>query len=171
MDYTGDGKHNIDITENAKPFFGFEGRKIGINKTNTYKKEVKKLNRPFFETEVIKAKGKKKEYCPRCGSEITMEKPVGNWVNGENLDKIKFPCFCSFDNQGKICYGEINKGYISEADKDVYQITDITRQVDGSFTKGQMYSVIYTADTIKDLIKYHNVHIKHGKIIIFEEEK
>ena len=154
---------------------------------------MKKLSRPYFETKVVKVgKEKKREkYIKKqviegklygyfldknfnnvlCLEEIKKEKPKGNWVNGENLDAIKFPCFCSFDNQGKKCYGKIDKGYICEVDKDVYQISDITKQVDGSFTTGQMYSVIYTADTLKDLIHYHNVHILKGKIIIWEEEK
>jgi len=151
---------------------------------------VKKVNKiPYFELKVVKVKKAEKNYnlcSPSCSWNgfcvhqhkqekekkkcIILEKK-DSWVNDENLDKIKFPCFCSFDNQGKKCYGKIDKGYIREVDKDVYQISDITKQVDGSFTTGQMYSVIYTADTLKDLIHYHNVHILKGKIIIWEEEK
>ena len=74
-------------------------------------KEVKKVKKsidklPYFETKVVKVKKEKKE----CIGEICIrgkrrplyekdhyiyfegkDKSKGNWVNGENLDKIKFP--------------------------------------------------------------------------------
>jgi len=69
-------------------------------------KEVKKM-RPYLEVKVVKVKKEKhkQHYCPCCGGKIEMEKPKGNWVNGENLDKIKFPCFCSFVWCGVKIYG------------------------------------------------------------------
>jgi len=110
--------------------------------------------------------------CHNCGNivdvngHIKKQQPNGNWVNGENLDKIKFPCFCSFMHGDRKCYGEINKSYVNSSI--VYEVSDITRQINGE--PGQMFSVIYTSDTLVNLIKYHDIKIKKGKIIIFEEE-
>jgi len=163
MDYTGDGKHNIDITENAKPFFGFEGRKIGINKTNTYKKEVKKVNRPFFEMEVVKAKKVKKEWtpecCPCCGAKSEVEKAIGNWVNGENLDEIKFPCFCRWSGG----YGMIVTGY--PINKREYLLVDIDEQTIDDVVVANRF------DSLRELVEFNDIHILKGKIIIFEEEE
>ena len=65
VDYTGYGITNInEVTENAKPFFGFEGRKIGINKTNTYIKEVNKVNKIY-------------KYHIPIADEFELELPVG----------------------------------------------------------------------------------------------
>jgi len=92
-----------------------------VKKSN--KKEVKTMK--YSETKVVKVKKEKnkcehphppamvilkEEYaqfkCLRCGeiygtnilSNLWEEQPKGNYVNGENLDKIKFPCFCSYSN-------------------------------------------------------------------------
>jgi len=179
MDYTGDGKHNIDITENAKPFFGFEGRKIGINKTNTYKKEVKKVNRPYFETKVVKVKKIEKpivsskewtpDYCPCCGQR-TVEEKKGNWVNGENLDAIKYPCLCRFDARKGIYphsnavhgIGMINKTFTEEQVE--YQLSWADRQ-------SKDLSVLCSTPSLKKLMEIYDIEIRKGKIIIFEEEK
>jgi len=76
------------------------------------KKEVKKLSRQYLELKIVKVK-KCRHFlakwtpgniykCCKCGKIVTERghkpiKPKGNWVNnGENLDKIKFPCFCSY---------------------------------------------------------------------------
>jgi len=45
---------------------------------------------PYLETKVVKVEKEwDADHCPTCGQRI--EEPKGNWVNGENLDKIKFP--------------------------------------------------------------------------------
>ena len=130
------------------------------------------MSRPYFEMKVVKVKGKKKEYCPRCGSEIIMEKPVGNWVNGENLDKIKFPCFCIFDSNKGIngCasgqavkgVGIINKTW--EEGKDQYQLSWGDHQEKG-------LSVLCTTPSFKRLMEIYVCKIVPAKIIIFEEEE
>ena len=96
----------------------------------------------------------------------------GNWVNEENLDKIKFPVPCSYihNTSGKKHLGMVSKGYNSKSDEDVYSIICIDKQVNGK-DDGQLFSRIYTNDSLKNLIEYHNVHIKKGKIIIFEENE
>jgi len=77
------------------------------------------MSKPYFETKVVKVKKKERpSVCPdngraiclTCGEKLYhIEKPKpqpkGNWVNGENLDKIKFPCFCRWNhNIGMIIY-------------------------------------------------------------------
>ena len=93
-----------------------------------------------------------------------------NWINGENIQKIKFPCFCSFVKDGEKRYGEINTNYNEHKEELEYELSDITQQVDGKMM-GSSFSVRYSDFSLEDLIKCHDVHIKRGKIIIFDEEK
>ena len=125
------------------------------------------MNRPYLETKIVKVRSeKKKEYCPRCGSEITMEKPVGNWVNGECIDKIKFPCFCSFETGMKDYkrFGELD--HVICRDFSFYRIREL-KQVG----KEEVSNCQYVKSFLKDIIETFDVHILKGKIIIFEEEK
>jgi len=125
------------------------------------------VNRPYLETKIVKVRSeKKKEYCPRCGSEITMEKPVGNWVNGECIDKIKFPCFCSFETGMKDYkrFGELD--HVICRDFSFYRIREL-KQVG----KEEVSNCQYVKSFLKDIIETFDVHILKGKIIIFEEEK
>ena len=130
------------------------------------KKEVKKVNKiPYFEMKVVKVKKeeKKKLYCPVCNSELKREKPLGNWVNGENLDAMEYPCFCTFENNGKEYYGEINT-VVDYYGSTGFTLTDITEQTKGVSTK-------YTYKFIEGMIKRFKIKIRPGKIIIFEEEE
>ena len=125
------------------------------------------MNRPYLETKIVKVRSeKKKEYCPRCGSEITMEKPVGNWVNGECIDKIKFPCFCSFETGMKDYkrFGELD--HVICRDFSFYRIREL-KQVG----KEEVSNCQYVKSFLKDIIETFDVHILKGKIIIFEEEE
>lgn len=123
------------------------------------------MSRPYFETKVVKVKKEEKQkYCPCCGGKIEMEKPKGNWVNDENLDAIKFPCFCSYQIGESKKLGQINtdffKGYTQ------YTLSIIDRQVGNSETTSWV-----RYDSLKLLIRDYNVHILKGKIILFEEKK
>ena len=124
-------------------------------------KEVKKV-RPYFEMEVVKVKKEKKEqkYCPCCGGKIEMEKPIGNWINGENLDKIKFPCFCKWGTKRTL--GQLNSFDIG--DGTVYELHNIGRQC-------EKINRIAHSKALEDLIDGWSIHILKGKIILFEEEK
>jgi hypothetical protein len=84
-----------------------------------------------------------------------------NWINGENLDKIKFPCFCEFAYEGKKHLGQINFTFHKEF---CYQLADIEKQCKG-------VNVYRQTNTLKELIEEHDIHIRKGKILIFEEEK
>ena len=132
------------------------------------KKEVKKLSRPYLETKVVKVKKKKessnqividgKKYT-LCKEEY-LHKEKGNWVNGENLDKIKFPCFCRWSDNGWV--GMLIKDYVNNEPR--YTIARIDRQNKQSETYGSF-------ESLKEMIKDYDIHILKGKIIIFEEEE
>ena len=84
------------------------------------KKKIDYRKLPYFETKVVKVKqrihtGMFDPYnntvkCIYCGKTFKVKpRPKGNWVNGENLDKIKFPCLCSYKNIGVEHKGMINR--------------------------------------------------------------
>ena len=154
---------------------------IFIN-NNLYEKEVKKVNKiPYFELKVVKVKGEEKEekgfamYCKyhhnNCEYQrvepyvLVKEHPKGNWVNGENLDAIKFPCFCSYIVfiTGEKKYGELNKNWDDLAYKNIYELSPL-KQCDD-------LSVYYTDTSLKKLMINLKIKIKKGRIIIYEEEK
>lgn len=111
----------------------------------------------------MKVKKEKKEwtpdFCPCCGQTWdTKPKPKGNWGNGENLDKIKFPCFCSFEwDYGKRLLGQINHCRIGTVP---YRLSNITEQ--------KKYNICRQSGSLRELIESHNIHILKGKIIIYE---
>lgn len=152
-------------------------------------KEVKKVK--YLEVKVVKVKKDKSKLGWTGTSYRELEKRVergkqakqeliirekrgkGNWVNGENLDKIKFPCYCIFDSNKGIngsgsgqCVkgiGRIDKTWDDIAYKDRYQITKITNQ-------SKDISVLYENYSLKKLMMNLNIHILKAKIIIYEEE-
>ena len=124
---------------------------------------------PYFELKVVKVKKEKKfeyagsVYCKDCKKYIKYNFPYhfcvkskGNWVNGENLDKIKFPCFCSYT------HGSKKVGILSKLGNSFY-IINIGGQGD--------YNKYFLSYDLKHLIEDFNIHILKGKIIIFEEEE
>ncbi len=148
------------------------------------KKEVKKVNRPYLECKVVKVKKKKRKcehpliihkgryYCKKCGKEmlvdiggegrIVQEKPKGNWINGENLDKIKFPVPCSYVYLGNKGYGMLNKCFMGDG---LYELHRIKQSKDVGVCNRVTYS-----GSLKHLIKTMDIHILKGKIILYEEE-
>jgi len=135
------------------------------------KKEVKKMSRPYFKTKVIKAKKQKNKVVKFMGRkyELYMKdgkvsirrhkhqyKPKGNWVNNENLNKIKFPCFCSYiDSENKKKIGMLNR-YVKW-----YRLYNIEKQSDDNF--------VDDCTSLKNLIRDYDIHILKGKIIIFDD--
>jgi len=141
-------------------------------------KEVKKLSRPYLETKVVKIKkpryscreviefmGKKYEVFIEDGKVSIKrhkhQKPKGNWVNGENLDKIKFPVPCSYMDCKKN-YGMLVKG-IDDCGLSVYELFNIDRQSD--------MNRVHSMSSLAELIERYDIHILKGKIILFEEEE
>jgi len=147
---------------------------------------VKKI--PYFETKVVKVKKEKKEeksfamYCKyhnNCEYQkvepyaLVKEHRKGTCVNGENLDKIKFPCYCSFDaNKG--CYGKPNKTYkvhgIGRLDK-TFSEGQLQYQLSWADRQSKDLSVLCSTPSLKKLMEIYDIEIRKGKIIIFEEEK
>ena len=140
------------------------------------KKENKKVNKeidykklPYLDMKVAKVKKKKylSIYCDDCGKHIKYNFPYhfcvkrnGNWVNGENLEKIKFPCLC---NYGKNCYGLITKTRI-DVDHTLFTLHEINKQ-------RSSYSSVKSYPDLKALIENWNIHILKGKLIIYESEE
>jgi len=135
-------------------------------------KEVKKVSRPYLETKIVKVRKKEKcrmfKECYRCGQEyicmMERNKRKGNWVNGENLDKIKFPCFCSYFWGSCKFYGSINKRFMDDGSGYIYNLIDIDNQTN-------CVNSVCSMTSLKKLIEHYNIHILKGKIIIFDEEK
>ena len=129
----------------------------------------------FFETKVIKVKKEKgvshhcnKWFtCPICGKKLSHnykgEKEKGNFVNGENLDEIKFPCFCSYSPDFGI--GILTK--IDVGGEFRYELHNIIKQNDTLCG----CSCVSESNCLYEIIVKNNIHILKGKIIIFEFDK
>ena len=139
------------------------------------KKEVKKV-RPYFECEVVKVKKEKDFWCGgmrignkqykvfkrKKGVPYLKEFEKGNWVNGENLDKIMFPVPCSYrSHSGKKHYAQLIKN--KDNGKYKYELLRISQDY------GE--SIFLSSDSLKKLIRKWDIHILKGKIILFEEVK
>ena len=133
-------------------------------------KEYKKLK--FLELKVVKVKKEEKPFvCPDSGKAICLtcgeklyhiEKPENqskeNLVNGENLNKIKFPCFCSYiDEDRKRHIGMLNCYY------NQYRLYNTEKQSEDNF--------IDDCTSLGNLIRSYDIHILKGRLIIFEEEE
>jgi len=141
----------------------------------------------FFETKVIKVKKEKKRCghqpamvilgdkyakfkCIKCGeiyssdisSTLWGKREKGNLVNGENLDKIMFPCFCKYLNNR---YGIITSKY--DKGNEEFFINRLLINDEPQWN----YSTDVCSVSLEKLIKDYNVKILKGKILIFEEEK
>lgn len=127
-------------------------------------KEVKKVKIPYFETKVVKVKKEETDFDPEpiciyCGEKIHHKcKKQGNWVNGENLDKIKFPCLCSYTKDGVR-----NKGILHSKRAIFYELFAINMQYRSDLIAGRQ--------SLQNLIKDYDIHIHKGKIIVFEEKE
>ena len=93
----------------------------------------------------------------------TIESKKGNWVNGENLDKIKFPCFCRFRIGKRKRLGQINNDFFKGYEQ--YTLSTIDRQVGNNETTAWC-----RYDNLKQLIKNNEVKILKGKITIFNDD-
>jgi hypothetical protein len=108
------------------------------------KKSNKYEDRPYFETELIECKKK------------------NNRVLNENLDKIKFPFYCTFETRGVFTraietrIGEVHRGIA------YYSLFDVTEQ-----TKDR--TLVQNADYLDELIKKYNINIVKGKLLLFKK--
>jgi len=133
--------------------------------------------RPYLDVEVVEVKTKKKEEIPKscvnCGAKTfchryeerykKLEKQ-GTWVNGENLDKIKFLFACTFTDG----IGEEHRGMVIKTLMDydkcdtAYLLFDIDAQSKGLTSWVRKYK-------LDELISEYNIHIAKAKIVIFKE--
>ncbi|MCK4320977.1 hypothetical protein KAX08_00440 [candidate division WOR-3 bacterium] len=122
------------------------------------------MSKPYLEVKVVKVrKEEKQNYCFWCGGKIEMEKPKGNWVNGENLDKIEFPFFCSFGKRSQY-YGMVINTLMDYIEcETAYLLFSIDRQ-------NKNITSIDRDHSLENLINVHNIKILKAKIILFEEE-
>ena len=146
---------------------------------------MKNLSRSYFETQIVKVKKERpkhkyfttqkmdgklygfyynKKYKMDIHIEEIKKKSKGNWVNGENLDKIKFPCFCSYKSQRYPMKGKRFAGMIFQ-NENYYYLFDVHDQYQEKVIAKHWYR------ELKYMIREHDIHILKGKIIIFEEEK
>jgi len=129
----------------------------------------------YFELKVVKVKKEKKFgyagsiYCKDCKKYIKYNFPYhfcvesrDNYINGENIDKIKFPCFCRFGYGGKL--GILLTG-VDDDGKDIFELHRINNQI----SEYNCTRMNHQRD-LKGLIKDNHIHILKGKIIIYEEE-
>lgn len=117
------------------------------------------MSRPYFETKVV------------IEEHIINKSPKDNWVNGQNLDKIEFPCFCSFDSNKGIngsSSGQCVKG-IGRIDK-TYEKGQVQYQISIADYQTKDLSVICTTPSLKRLFEIYVPKIRKAKLIIFEED-
>ena len=153
--------------------------------------KVNLRDRPYLEVEVVEVKKQKNKYATRlkdlenmmkikyfrifipdilleleaeCKDKLSKPERKGNWVNGENLDKIKFPCFCSYMVGEVKRLGQINTDFFNGYTR--YTLNTIDRQVGNDET-----TAWGNYESLMQLIVNNKVKILKGKIIIFEEEK
>ena len=126
----------------------------------------------LFELKVVKAK--KERESPSCGDcsnydtfckqhcsyyKNHIKKLKGTWVNGENLDKIKFPVPCSYiDTEDRKRHIGMPNCYV-----DQYRLYNMEKQSEDNF--------VDDCTSLGNLIKSYDIHILKGKLIIFEEEE
>jgi hypothetical protein len=144
------------------------------------KKEIDYEKIPYFDVKVVKVKKEDKcehflltyitkldRYrCNKCGAigfwnnkGFIVNKEEGNFVNGENLDKIKFPCWCSYlDGMRVKHYGELD-----QTTSGCYKIRILEQ------AKNNLYT--YIKCNLKELIETYKVKILKGKVVLFEKEE
>ena len=146
----------------------------GITYQEFYKggEKVNLRERPYLDVEVVEVKVKKyiPKVCRNCPSiegctdiedrrreELRHRK--GTWVNGENIDKIEFPCACTYDLYGERRCGILTSG-IPEMEFE-YILHSINPQ--------NMVSVEVRKASLEKLIEQYDIHIEKAKIVIFKE--
>ena len=163
-----------------------------VKEVKKVKKKVDYRNLPYFQMQVVMVKKAVCHHdevtykngtfkCKHCGQILRIKRydknkrwgfirdelqPLGNWVNGENLDKIKFPCLCRFNNKHtcRSGYGMVNFKYCNNEIIE-YKFTEL-KQIKAGYVQGRDM----TYNSLKKLIEDYDIHILKGKIIIFEEE-
>jgi len=143
------------------------------------RKGGEKMSRPYLGCKVVEVKKRKCKHsrlfltrdlpyrvykCIKCGEVLyppqvkNRVKSKGNWVNGENLDKIKFPVPCSYYYEGVKHYGLL-KNVADGRYGGIFKIFDLKQDRNHDCCEF----------SLKPLIINWKVKILKGKIILFEE--
>lgn len=120
-----------------------KGIKYVIEQVN--KRKLAELrNRPYFKTIVTGVKGK-----PR----------------GENLEKIKFPCWCSyFDCGDKRRYGEIDLVFFNGNKR--FRLRELRQS-----KLAEVIYCVYHRDSLESLIEDYDIEILKGELHLWREVK
>ena len=158
---------------------GWKNYKYKLGKWSELKggEKMNLRERPYLEVEVVEVKKEKREKIPKvcvncplqegCRQYQTKYKKLekkGTWVNGENIDKIKFPFACTFTDG----IGEEHRGMVIKTLMDydkcdtAYLLFDIYAQSKGLTSWVRKYK-------LDELISEYNIHIAKAKIVIFKE--
>jgi len=135
-------------------------------------KKVNLRDRPYLDVEVVEVKVKKKKEIPKICINCDYKEGCtfyqrnykklekeGTWVNGENIDKIEFPCACTYDLYGERRCGILTSGIpIMESEYILHSINPQMRD-----------SVEVRKASLEELIKQYDIHIEKAKIVIFKE--
>lgn len=159
-----------------------------LKEVKKVKKEIDFSKLEYFSVKVVKVRKKKREkiqcnnhclifnnnqiVCYKCGEVFGGNKrPKGNFVNGENLDKIMFPCLCSFLIDGERVYGELDD--CVNYNRQIICLKELVEQIGQLNIRmdKQRYYLEFPICDLGSIVKTKNIHILKGKIIIFEEVK
>jgi len=128
---------------------------------------MKNKSRKYLEVEVVKEKKERCDdyvncdsWCKKyCKLYIKQEKLNGNWINGENLDKIQFPVPCSYrSHTGKKRFALLLK----DSNNGEYKYRLLRMSQDNG------ESIFLSFNSLKHSIRKWDIHILKAKIILFE---
>jgi hypothetical protein len=131
----------------------FTGENIGSYTCGIEKKKSNRFeDRPYFETKLYKCK-------------------KGNRVLNENIDKIKFPFYCTFEKRNVFTqYVEIRIGEVFYHHVDMpipqgginYKLYDITEQTNKE-------NLVASTNSLDGMIENFNINIVKGKLLLFQK--
>jgi len=92
----------------------------------------------------------------------------GKYECKENLDRIKLPCYCTFEWRGKrrlgILHNDGHRKYSGESTgSEIYSLTEIDKQ-----TNNKIGDLIQTSYSLAFLIEYYKINIGKVKLTYYE---
>ena len=106
---------------------------------------------------IIDKKAKKKElseFHKRPYLKVIIEEVKGKPQGEENIEKIEFPCYCSYVNGGKIYFGELNHSRY-------YGLFRIDKQ--------DKYNFVDEMSSLTDLIRVYDINILKAEVKLWKE--
>ena len=90
--------------------------------------------------------------------QLLLPRREGVIYHGKNITKLKFPCLCTFRNEGHISRGILMKGW-EERGYDLYELHLIEQQED--------LTRVYEDRRLMDLLTMNEVELKEGEITFY----